>query len=368
MNVGSFWHDLQQIVKDPTADPRRTAIAVAIAFFVLLVVAVVVLIALPEEEPEEEDEWLEPAKEKAPRPAWVRWTFGALLAVLALCAIGGLIYGDSWTRGSGACKRCHVLGESVSTWLGGTHAKVRCVACHRSPGAFGPLQTRVRAASDLVANLSHPTGIDSPAVVNQSVCRSCHAKELDRVVVVGAIRVKHSDFSGATNCSQCHGRVGHQPAGATYGALLSGVMTTCADCHDGIIASKACSTCHVGDISAAGTGFGGFAKIDLSPPSNCRGCHTLVRCYACHGIEMPHPANWGDPREHARAGAFDTSVCVRCHDPGCAPCHSGIHDNHGPQWKTEHQTRTPDNCSAVCHNRKAVGDNMCELCHPPGTR
>ena len=64
-----------------------------------------------------------------------------------------------------------------------------------------------------------------------------------------------------------------------------------------------------------------------------------------------------------RSGAFDTTVCVRCHDAGCSPCHGGIHTSHGPDWNTRHQTGNSQVCTQSCHDPNKVGTDMCHLCH-----
>ncbi|MCL4368749.1 MAG: hypothetical protein M1337_06245, partial [Actinobacteria bacterium] len=315
---------------------------------------------------EDEDETL--GDESPATRTWWWWASRTAIGVVILAAVVGAVWGDHWSRRTSTCAACHVLEPIVQTWTDGSHADVECVACHDSQGAFGGVETRVRAAFDVVANLSAPRTVLAPVVVDQAGCRSCHASQMRGVVTAGRMRVRHADFVSGVSCALCHGRVGHQTAGAASGGLASGVMSLCAECHDGVKAPKACSTCHVGDISGVGTGGNSFAKIDLGVPKTCRGCHSLERCTACHGIEMPHPKGWGDPKQHARAGAFDTTVCVRCHDANCQQCHTMIHSNHGPQWRTEHQRGDPTRCSGFCHNRDRVGDNMCLLCHPSGTR
>lgn len=145
-------------------------------------------------------------------------------------------------------------------------------------------------------------------------------------------------------------------------AASSAIMTTCTDCHDGKTASRECGTCHVGDIAYAGNGPDAYARVELTSPTTCEGCHPLDGCYECHGIEMPHPEGWADPKMHAPSGAFDTTVCVTCHDPGCTDCHMQIHVNHGPNWRTEHQTADRSYCTR-CHDPNKVGTDMCRLCH-----
>jgi hypothetical protein len=369
MNLSALWQRLLDTLQHPAADPRATIFLIATALVLFLVVVLVIFIFLPDEEQEEVDEWGLPVAAAAPPKRSNLLLITSLLIVVLLVAAFG--YGDWRSRQDRTCLSCHVLQPSVETWKASTHSKVSCIACHKSPGVLGGAETRVRAASDLIHNLAQPVSLNAPATVNQGNCISCHEKQLSQVITVGRLRIQHQGFINTVPCAQCHGQVGHDPKGTKSAALSPyGVMTTCTDCHDGKIASRDCSTCHVGDIAYSGAGPNEFARIDLSPPTNCKGCHSLDSCTACHGIVMPHPPGWGDPKMHAPAGAFDTAVCVRCHDAACGPCHGGIHTAHGPNWKTQHQTAGPGTTCTVpgCHDINVVGADWCRLCHPSSTK
>ena len=361
MDPSNLLQQFVETVQDPTADPRRTVALIAIGLLLFLIVAVLVFILLPPEKREDDDEWAI----EAPTPIQTGRQSKILLAVtllLILVVLVGFAYGDRRGRQDAACRSCHVLQPVVDSWEASSHPTVACIECHASPGVFGGVETRVRALADLAKNLGGTKTLTAPATVNQDNCRSCHEKELSGVLTVGNLRVRHLDFVDRLPCRQCHGRVGHDPAGAKSPAP-SAMMTTCADCHDGKTASRDCSTCHVGDIAQAGSGPEDYARVQLGSPATCVGCHSLEGCNECHGIEMPHPQDWADPKNHAPAGAFDTTVCVRCHDAGCNPCHMQIHVNHGPNWKAEHKTTTDRSLCIRCHDPQKVGTDMCRLCH-----
>lgn len=360
MDLSKLLQQFVQTVQDPTADPRRTVVLIAIGLLIFLVVAVVVFILLPPEKGEDVDEWAseEPPPVQSARHSNVLLVLSLLLVLVVLV---GFAYGDRRSRQDAACRSCHVLQPVVDSWEASSHPKVACIECHASPGVFGGVETRVRAVTDLVKNLGGTVTLSAPATVNQDNCRSCHAKALSGVLTVGNLRVRHLDFADRLPCSQCHGRVGHDPAGAKSPAS-SAIMTTCADCHDGKTASSGCSTCHVGDIAQAGSGPAEYALVQLAAPTTCSGCHSLEGCTECHGIEMPHPQGWADPKRHAPSGAFDTKICVLCHDAGCTECHMQIHVNHGANWKTEHRTADSSTCIR-CHDAQKVGTDMCRLCH-----
>ena len=363
MDLSALWQHLLETAQNPSADPRSTAVLIGIAFVFLLVILLVAFILLPDEKEDEGDQWGD-TEPSAPAPKQRSTVLLVVTLLLVALVLAGFIYGDWRSRQDSTCAGCHVLQPLVETRDASTHPEVDCITCHESPGALGGVETRVRALSDVIDNLDVPVILSSPATVNQENCISCHEQTLSGVTTVGRLRVRHADFVDGVPCAQCHGRVGHDPTGAKSGALSSyGIMTTCTDCHDGKTASRDCETCHVGDIAYAGTGPKDFARIDLGAPTTCKGCHPLDSCFACHGIVMPHPPGWKNPKMHAPSGAFDTTVCVRCHDAGCSPCHGGIHTSHGPEWKTGHQTGQSQFCTQSCHDPKQVGADMCHLCH-----
>lgn len=361
MELSNLLDQFLQTVVDPTADPRRTVVLIAIGLVIFLIVAVIVFILLPSEKREDADEWAseEAAPDQTGKGSKILLSVSLLFVLLAVV---GFAYGDRRSRQDGACRSCHVLEAAVDTWKRSTHPKVACIDCHTSPGVLGAIETRVRALSNAVNNLGATATLGAPATVNQEDCRSCHAKDLDRVLIVGKLRVRHLDFVDRLPCSQCHARVGHDGAGSEV-LTSSAMMTSCADCHDGKTAPRDCRTCHVGDISQVGGGPEEYALVQLAAPTTCRGCHSLEGCTECHGIEMPHPEGWADPKMHAPRGAFDTQVCVRCHDTGCTSCHMQIHRSHPPDWKTKHQTADSGTCTQ-CHSASLVGSDMCRLCHP----
>lgn len=363
MDLSTLLEEFLQTVREPTADPRRTVLLIAIGLVLFLIAALLVFILLPsdreedDEEPASDEVASVPAKRSSPL-----YVGGGLL--LLLLVVIGFAYADRRSREDSVCLRCHVLQPVAKSWKAGSHSKVGCIECHTSPGVLGAVETRVRGLANAANNLGETKTLTAPATVNLESCRSCHERAMKEVLTVGRIRVRHAEFADRVPCGQCHGRVGHDPA--DVGAVATpAVMTSCADCHDGVTAPRDCATCHVGDIAQAGDGPGQFAPVKLDGPATCDGCHSTEGCTECHGIEMPHPTGWADPKNHAPEGAFDTDLCVRCHDDGCAPCHSDIHGNHGAEFRIGHQTAERSTC-LNCHDAQAVGPDMCRLCHAEG--
>ncbi len=114
--------------------------------------------------------------------------------------------------------------------------------------------------------------------------------------------------------------------------------------------------------------------IDVPPVgtiNDCETCHVTAEfCVACHGMEIPHPADFVDG--HAQTGAADPIACATCHntsgDPGndervCDQCH---HDQGDPaqQWFPQHpgvvKEQGAEECFA-CHQ-----ELFCSSCHVRG--
>ncbi len=365
MSWSDLVSELAQLLQNPGENPRRTAIAAAFVFVLFMTVVVAALIFLPESDEEEMGE-REPEADGGDTRGKRRLSsliMGVGMVVMVLLIVGVIGVGDHYSRDTRLCARCHVPSGAVESWQASTHPSVECIVCHGGSGLMGGLELRLRGVQNALAT-GRQTGASTLVGVDYQACASCHVEDLDGTRSWNNVRVRHAEFVDGIPCAQCHGRVGHQPAGVTMGALPRSIMSTCADCHDGATADRACTTCHERDFALASIDSGGLAKVDLPGPSTCKGCHDLTGCTNCHGIEMPHPPDWGDPKVHAPQGAFDTAVCIRCHDRGCTECHRGIHDNHGADWKQTH-SENPDGswCTQRCHDADKVGKNMCALCH-----
>ncbi len=387
MNVQLLLEEFVKVLRNPAEEPVRTALVAALLFVAFVVVALLVLIAVPPRRDDEEADWVDEEADEAAEAAvgrtlierdaprdperdarrarYLTWGYRFVTGGIVLAALGGVLFADSAVRRTSFClSRCHVLEESAASWQAAPHLDVDCIDCHRTPGVFGPVDTRIREVRDAWVNLQGAETIVSTAVVDQQSCRGCHADELEGVLEIGTVRVRHSDFETVLACGACHAGMGHQSTGRVVPGPES-VMSLCARCHVGEGAPSACVTCHVGDLLMVGGEDVGLGKIDLPAPADCGGCHDLAPCTACHGLVMPHPSDWADPKVHAPKGAFGLDpVCARCHEEGCPECHSRLRTNHGLDWLTRHQI-IPDGtgCVRVCHDKTKVGDDMCRLCH-----
>ncbi|MBW7995849.1 MAG: hypothetical protein FVQ81_04600 [Candidatus Glassbacteria bacterium] len=200
-------------------------------------------------------------------------------------------------------------------------------------------------------------------------------------------------------CDLCHKGVSssasaadlHLPGMGTYP-----VMDLCIDCHNGMRAPNACTTCHLegrgkiqekrGKIPADHNfsqwirhrQHGDDAKIDNA--ESCMACHQRSWCMECHqgdnlffgnrphppGYEFKHPLD-------VRSGRIE---CAACHESRdfCAECH--FEENVYPR---SHQrglwaSRTSGGRHAIearinleqctsCHGEETGADPVCAVCH-----
>lgn len=353
---------IHQLIVDPTSNLVAASLGLAIVVIFVLMLAIAALaLLLPHEDEDDAAEDETPAEVVAPEPPQAAkraarpWVRTAVVVALLAVAAGSAYAGTSTTEYCG--NTCHSMVEPASGWKRSPHAKVACVACHES-SAFTGVVSRARHAFDAATG----QGTAPQATVSGVACLHCHRKIARQTVTTkGGVRVRHADFlSAGMTCTECHENVGH----TAVSAAGTGTMSACLRCHDGNKASAKCATCHVGDVGQAVVMERSFSKVELPKPT-CGGCHGQTECDACHGLRMPHPANFADPHQHARLAAFGgrKKLCYRCHEPNdCNKCHVNLDTGHASDWITYHQRykRSDGNgyCLA-CHKTK----DFCGVCH-----
>lgn len=147
------------------------------------------------------------------------------------------------------------------------------------------------------------------------------------------------------------------------------MMMACLGCHEGETAPHECGNCHrkIDEIAP------GLEEpvVHLDPNvftrKSCEKCHDVdVWCEECHGVVMPHPANWR--ATHTSFASTHADTCVKCHqsrDPSfCIICH-GVEMPHPAFWYSSHgdvAVTNPDICSR-CH---PSSPQFCNECHHAG--
>lgn len=92
----------------------------------------------------------------------------------------------------------------------------------------------------------------------------------------------------------------------------------------------------------------------------CSTCHSKTFCTDCHGIPMPHPADF--KKGHGDSGKKDPESCALCHGDAerfCDECHHGTamdlpYDGSQGPWRRAHPAGV-----------RALGASRCFECHDP---
>ena len=182
-------------------------------------------------------------------------------------------------------------------------------------------------------------------------------------------------------CADCH----LEPTHTTDG-VRKPTMKKCFGCHsltDASAPSGKCSTCHPATfplkpashndplwlpsqaelVSVRAT----HPKAAAKPDSECTFCHAPKFCQDCHGVDMPHPANWQANHSDV-ASKTGGQVCMQCHpnSESCSACHHPGYKPGGTPWIQMHPTvvQNLDNgvtSCLVCHSTIT-----CAHCHTTG--
>jgi len=260
----------------------------------------------------------------------------------------------------------------------------RCYTCHdkatfcdKCHGMSVPHSEEFKNPTSATAATGHPVAAKNPKLAAK--CVMCHGQD-----------------SKTAFCSDCHHGT---KAGWTYDAkddwtssqhskavAKLGIASCTKQCHT----SQFCLDCHkklktapashkaknfVYPSSPAKTVYGkeaakataGHATLALKSTEECAICHgtggaNAQFCKNCHGVSMPHAANFKKFHSKSKAAA-----CSKCHSfkEVCSDCHHvGATDS--KKWITAHGASVNKNgfgtCVGTCHQK-----NDCVTCHQKNT-
>jgi hypothetical protein len=102
----------------------------------------------------------------------------------------------------------------------------------------------------------------------------------------------------------------------------------------------------------------------------CSTCHSKAFCTDCHGVAMPHPADF--QKKHGTVGKATPQVCEKCHGQAgvdfCNACHHGRSIDYkyiaSIPWKQQHPTAVAQTGSAAC--LRCHNPTYCAVCHVTG--
>jgi hypothetical protein len=300
--------------------------------------------------------------------------FGSVAVIAALLLAGVTTGLDSM------CLSCHTGDMPHVARLddesADPHVRVECVRCHEATGVLGTVTSSVPGRLAHFATGIAGTGSKGYGVpVATAGCLSCHGGVRDGVMEnkQRGLRVSHREpLEARATCVDCHEM---QKTTGIVGGWTVG-MSACLRCHDGKQASAECSSCHTKDIA-----FAVHVNFDpqprrLVPDKRCYTCHEQARCDSCHGVTMPHTADFKSI-EHPRAATLDIwynggRACKKCHTEtrnSCKKCHKNSGPGHPvPDWARLHALAPPyagyGGCNG-CHGylAKIPSRNFCGVCH-----
>lgn len=381
-SVKQFAETVRDVLRNPQADPRQTILIVGIlTVAVALVVMILLIIILFLGGGRQRRKLRVPKKTGAYRGLVLAY---AILALLVFLSLGSLYV---YSSKPSTCAMCHPGNRIQKSLAESEHRGQPCLTCHQEPGGTGFL---VQAATYLRWTSQELLGTKSrpEAYVSNASCARCHLAVYSNTVVRNNIRVSHREFlEEGQLCTDCHGETGHKEDREVTGRSS---MTRCVICHDGKRASAECGICHAeGKQRGLTSARRDFARIDIPMPSNCRSCHkvqTNRMCIKCHGLEMPHPANWKDGATHAGLAFTKKELCWKCHTPPkgpptghlgladttslCNRCHS-FPSPHGSEarWIKLHgpaalgTAGVREEACYGCHDRSTDPVVLCDKCH-----
>lgn len=376
-SIKIFIEEMLEVLGSPQVEPQKTALVIAVLIiFGLLVVAIGFLVfsffeparrkkvvEVVEVEEKEEVESYEEEKRKK----WISRESKITLIIAAAFTILLLVVGIAYTGRPSFCNTCHRMNKEYESWQRSTHRTVGCLKCHQEPGISGLIVQKfdyIRWALLAFTNHYNPK---ARAVVSNSSCNRCHREVARETVVRYGIKVRHRDFLiRGDKCTDCHNTVAH---GEVVPVKRLPSMDHCILCHNQKVASAECKVCHTRDLAQGPrVTRAEMAKVALGAPKTCRGCHSIDKCTACHGLEMPHPEGW-TAGGHARLAFTNRSLCWRCHPGGsrfsdyfafCNSCHQfpPLHETAEDDWIELH--------GPVALKTKTWGYSNCWLCHGVG--
>lgn len=315
-----------------------------------------------------------------------------------------------------SCMACHMpVGSDPVTFV-----------LHKAE-ALGELYLTVTGNYSLPLNATSHYAL----AMDSSQCTQCHNLDLRTVTPSPGIIIDHKVHEeNDVHCATCHNRVAHVEdfeltladpqtgdPNTKHADFMS--MTACFRCHTleepagGPEAPGECSACHPSDfdlvpashqaddfypkghaslasaeyarVESAKNAENGDAEKDSGPGkgggigtslpgietvNECSTCHVQSFCSDCHGLPMPHPAEFAE--DHGSLGKQDPQVCSTCHGPAdrfCDDCHHGSAIEYEldarATWLSQHPAATQQLGASTCFD--CHNPTYCAACHVGGS-
>jgi hypothetical protein len=169
----------------------------------------------------------------------------------------------------------------------------------------------------------------SPTTGTFATCPNCHMRLDSPEHYAGTLKDFGHEIHLTTyeaTCESCHQLPVH-----TSDKVNLPTMQSCYVCHGQVAGSRTqayCALCHPPGFKLTPASHtsefflkGHAVVVAAEGTSNCFMCHEgneTTFCRPCHGVDIPHPADWaltatGGPGLHVAASYSDGPVCVKCH-------------------------------------------------------
>jgi len=316
----------------------------------------------------------------------VRVALIIVASVVAFVALGLLL--TRVTASPRVCGSCHEMNAALASWRASGHTQVRCPQCHEKPRPWYqfPQTLAVRSAMltrDVRAHWSADgakavmASYDTTPTITDSTCLQCHGTSRKISMRFGTL-IDHEEHAKRNkSCVSCHLWTAHPDPNAERPMLL---MERCFTCHGRTASAKApgtCDVCHPKSFNLRPAShkptskwLKEHGKAAQSKGQPCAMCHDKGFCTGCHGVDMPHPANWakGSPPVHSQFAKTNRAVCTRCHPDKpnfCTMCHHKAWDPARGPWISVHPAVVAESGAAFCMDcHQPV---YCFTCHLRGT-
>ena len=209
------------------------------------------------------------------------------------------------------------------------------------------------------------SGGRTAAAVDDQTCLSCHPDIMREVTSSRGLRFAHVTCTEGRACSDCHSETAH---GSSVAWPRFAQMDACLECHSAIKAYDDCDTCHVERSSGDRLGSGAWAATHgatwqtthgMGDDRTCAGCHPQDYCVRCHGVPLPHSADY--VRLHPLQANVLGPACASCHERSfCDGCH-GMEMPHPATFTALHPQNVREGGEAACLRCHVKKD--CTTCH-----
>lgn len=289
--------------------------------------------------------------------------------LVALAILGAITLTLGVTSSPAVCSSCHAMRPYAEALATSPHSGTGCYSCHLDSGAWDLLRFKAIELTVMypkaLGGAVKPSG---PGVhVATSRCAGCHAEVLEEVVERGGMRVFHETCAepGGT-CDACHSAATHGQASRWPREYE---MERCVRCHADTGAPRDCDSCHREKLERERLqksawrvthGAGWERAHGAGDLAYCVTCHPPGYCARCHGLDIPHPASFGQTHGDEYIRAKDS--CTSCHsiDGFCDTCH-GIRMPHTATFLREHPEAALSRDDAACLRCHHPDD--CRVCH-----